>query len=946
MATFDEAIATLPPPNSEAIRSEAQTTSTHASIDTTDDPAVARTARQHLELVLQSLRAEAAQEKDQITADLQSHIQDLHADADSRIAYLHAAERSARALDLAQFSDARVELQNVATRTRIELATVSTSELARIDTETAARVAEVETQCQQRQLALTHDAENARAQPPIIAANEADRSDRELEAAAVDCERAGDHVAARYPGPDDVRIEQRAAARTVGYDSAADIRAKKTSIRQDLSQRAQDFSGDYLQYAANVNAQIGHARDALVPAIRQRAAGAANAIREAESHARIALDQRLTTELAALNTAENRALQHLHQATLRAITSVRQNTQRATAILETVTLAGHTAINHRLNEVDEALGDPSLTVGLGSFRAVEEGRGAVASIGSATREQLQTATEAGRGQIQIVNESFDFTVSQLQSENSAVTQRLTNSASTALGLVVDTHRAQAQENLAAMILDQDRLQSQVLSEIDRAAGDARRELRDINERFRTDVHQAANDSIQEAIRPKTDVVETRAAEAAEQVDDAWYEGLFRAIGQIVIGLVILVVVALVVAAIAAVFYVTLTAWAAIMIAGALLLAAGFILALIQRSQQESYQGRTGAVIGRAFLDAIGFTGIQEAWTGRDVGTDQRLSAGERTERGILGVVTLVSLVFGVRAAIKGPPGGAMFRPSSMPRGWTGIRGIAGRMAEGVKSVGGEMISGVAGGLRRFRDRWSGRGPEEPLLAEPDAGQKPQRRDGESVEDYSKRTREWFNRKREQSRYESEQDQRLANARNEITNAENQQWYDNASPRQRRLAYDPDHRGVINDQGINEARFGLEAERQGVVDGPIRRPLESGGGDFVDGRGRIVDVKSSRGSAEAIADNLVSERVVLLDRSGTTDPGAAPMNDAQFRSLLDRVSAELMNRGRPDLAQQVPRLIKPIPPLATDLSPPFIPSPEPETSRLPESVPEPATAHDH
>ena len=56
-----------------------------------------------------------------------------------------------------------------------------------------------------------------------------------------------------------------------------------------------------------------------------------------------------------------------------------------------------------------------------------------------------------------------------------------------------------------------------------------------------------------------------------------------------VGLVILVVVAFVVAAIAAAFGVILTAWAAIMIAGAILFAAGFVFALIQRSPQEAYR---------------------------------------------------------------------------------------------------------------------------------------------------------------------------------------------------------------------------------------------------------------------------------------------------------------------------------------------------------------------
>ena len=39
----------------------------------------------------------------------------------------------------------------------------------------------------------------------------------------------------------------------------------------------------------------------------------------------------------------------------------------------------------------------------------------------------------------------------------------------------------------------------------------------------------------------------------------------------------------------------------------------------------------------------------------------------------------------------------------------------------------------------------------------------------------------------------------------------------ATPRERRLAYDLDHEGVILKPGVNEARLGLRAEAQGIVD---------------------------------------------------------------------------------------------------------------------------------
>ena len=71
-----------------------------------------------------------------------------------------------------------------------------------------------------------------------------------------------------------------------------------------------------------------------------------------------------------------------------------------------------------------------------------------------------------------------------------------------------------------------------------------------------------------------------------------------------------VVVALVIAAIAAAFGVILTARTAVMAAGALLLAAGFVFSLVNRfSQAELADTNPLAIIGLALMDTVGVTGI-------------------------------------------------------------------------------------------------------------------------------------------------------------------------------------------------------------------------------------------------------------------------------------------------------------------------------------------------
>ncbi len=184
-----------------------------------------------------------------------------------------------------------------------------------------------------------------------------------------------------------------------------------------------------------------------------------------------------------------------------------------------------------------------------------------------------------------------------------------------------------------------------------------------------------------------------------QQDDPWYAGLLRALGALLLGLAVLAGAALVVAAVAAVvFGVALSATAAVLIAGALLLTYGLVRALIARSGQDAYQGRPGATLGRALLDAVGVTGVQEAWSGEDVATGRKLTPGERVERGVSGGVAILGTLLGARGLLKGP--------RTAPPGGGGLWGR------------------YTGGLQRFRDwlgrRGAGTSAPEPAPAPPAA----------------------------------------------------------------------------------------------------------------------------------------------------------------------------------------------------------------------------------
>ncbi len=143
-------------------------------------------------------------------------------------------------------------------------------------------------------------------------------------------------------------------------------------------------------------------------------------------------------------------------------------------------------------------------------------------------------------------------------------------------------------------------------------------------------------------------------EKKEKEEDHWYDGLLRALGVLAMGLTILMGVALVVAGIYFLATgVVLTATAALAIAGTALLIWGIYTAVRARSSQKEYQGRPGATFLRSLADAVGITGMQEAYTGRDAGTGRKLTDGERAERGTLGGINFFALLWGARGSFRG-----------------------------------------------------------------------------------------------------------------------------------------------------------------------------------------------------------------------------------------------------------------------------------------------------
>ncbi|MBT9464996.1 hypothetical protein [Hydrogenophaga sp.] len=706
-ATLDEAV---PPPQPEALRAHVPERAL------TEDEFIAvfestQTPEQDLAQAgqwLAELRAESEATKAVILADAQLQKDTVLAAAAAEAEAVRGAAAGAIAGVRSRGAAARSALAAQLQAKKGALAEQVAGQVARVDAASAAKMELAQAQLDERQSRIAASAESEQASPGELAQVEAQRATAALESAAAECDAAGAAEAAKHPGADDGNPDQRAAAREVGSESAQDIRAKKVDLAEDIRSRSDDASTRYGEYAQSVSDQIDMARADLLPSLVEFAAQAMASLQASAQGVSDSLDQRHATDLAALQSSEDSAVGQVAQARQASLARIDVEAQAACAGIDTQ--AGILAAN-----IDVALQETEAVVMSGG----EVFLPGVLDVIASARLGLQTATGEGRaalaataqaslGALGQETQGLAAQVAQVLGGMAAGTRSLVAAADAAGDGIVQGQATQGEQTAEAVALQQDGLIEPVMAQIDEALDEAEAAMTDLTTEFATGLEAGVDESIEQAILPRTDDVETRVEEAADQADDAWYEGLARAVGQIVIGLVIMVAVALVVAAIAAAFGVIITAWTAVMIAGAILLVVGFVLALRARSQQEQLADAPWYEVAAIALgDTVGYVGIHEAASGHDFVTGDRLTEGERTERGTMGVVTMVSLALGVRGAIKGPPGGAFVRPSALPRGlfgwrpgaggFVGLRGAMGQMGRGMRAVGVEMWAGTRGG---------------------------------------------------------------------------------------------------------------------------------------------------------------------------------------------------------------------------------------------------------
>ncbi len=668
--------------------------------------------------MMMALRGEVEQEKASILADAEAQKQQILVAAEAQAETMRATAAATIERVMGSYAAAREALTATTASNKAALTEQIAQQVAQIETESAAKAADADAQLTARQTQINDSAATQSAQPQQFANQEAVRAEAALEAAARECDTAGAAEATNYPGSDDHNPEKRAAAQDVSDRSAADIREKKAPLAEDIRSRSADSSAKYFEYANSVSAQIEQARADFIPSLAQFATEATASVQQCEAGVSASLDQRLAVDLAALDAAEQSCIAQVEQAQTAALAQIDTQSNQACSDIDSQTATLLENIDASMQETETVVFGSSAAYVPGMRDIIEATQTAISSATSQGRASLaDSAMSVADGLASFAGE-FSSQMNSLASGAAKVADAIQQGGESAGESMLQGQAQQAAQTALSVATEQESLTRQVLVEIDAAVTTAEADMAAINDRFQTELTAGVNESIQKAILPRTDQIETRAHEAAEQVDDSWYKGLGRALLQIVIGLVIMVVVALVVAAIAAAFGVILTAWTAVMIAGAILLVVGFVLAIYSRARQpELANAPWYQVAGIALLDTVGYTGIHESISGRDFVTNQTLTAGQRTERGVMGAVTMISLVLGARSAIKGPPGGAFTRPNTLPRGFVGWAEALPQAWRGSRILAIEMWQGTRQGASSVsewvRTRLLGREPTRP-----------------------------------------------------------------------------------------------------------------------------------------------------------------------------------------------------------------------------------------
>lgn len=540
--------------------------------------------------------------------------------------------------------------------------------IAQIDANLAEQVGELHAEVSQRQQDLQSFAEDEASRPSQLAEQAVTRSALELDTAAHQATRQAEGIASGYRSDEDPEPDQREAASRVGNESAADILEKKAPLAEEIRARATEFEGGYDDLARSASTQLGQIPISVENALGSMAAQASNAVRQSALLCVHGLGLRMSSALAELNRAQVQAIDQVEGMSHRTAVQIQLSADAAVREVDAATEGTRAGIEGAVAEVEQVLSQEEDPFIPGAQDLAAAGHASVAERVSQFEAGLHQARMTARGGLTGTGNLFSDKSSAAVEAARTAAQEITQIAEHGALDSVAVWRGEVSEQVQSNAGSLSSAVTDALVDADAGLEEVRGKLTGVTAHFQEQLNTRVGEALAEAKRPLTDPLRDRASEAADEAGEAWYQGLWRALGDIVLGLLLVVAIAAVL-----VILTPLSFGAAVLVVGGAFLIAGGVANYQRRSQQMEEQGiREGVgtwfVVLLAVSDTTGITGVGEAMYGVDVVTGESLSGSERWYRGTVGLVTALSLYFGARAAVEGPPGG-WTRPGS----WGGMR---------------------------------------------------------------------------------------------------------------------------------------------------------------------------------------------------------------------------------------------------------------------------------
>ncbi|SEP23160.1 Uncharacterized membrane protein HdeD, DUF308 family [Flavobacterium sp. CF108] len=637
--------------------------------------------------MLSELRNYGEQEKQAVLSNAESLIGEIMTNTESTIAAINMEILAKTSQIESIFSSKTAQLSAYAAQLKATVASLVEQEKLKVDADTLVNIQDLEATLEQRKQEITSYTDSESQQPQTIVDSEIQRASSELEAAASQAEAEGEMVAGRYLGNEDPAPEQRQVARQVGRESAADIRDKIPGIREELNNKAEEYKNRYQGFAVKIHEKIDEVKPQLITPINEIAASTKTTLDTQKETTIQAIDQRLASDTQALETAKSAS-----------ISQIQSQGEETTSEIQGIAEQTINEINENKQEIitsiDDIVTETETIISaeeapyLDAIREIIDSSRANIQLTSANGlEQLQTFTSESSSLMTETQLQFSTATDQTLQSGTQQADELVNKAIASIDKTAGKRQTDAQTAIANLTTQQQEIITNGLTQIDAGIEQSKEELRAVTTEFRGVAKEATDQSIVDAKKPLTDQTSTRADAAARDLEGSWLDGIISAIGELLVGFLILVAIALVVAILAGI-----TLGAALLIVGAVFLVISVIAAYSYRSAQFQAMGRDagfGETLLYALSDATGITGIVEAYTGVEYVTGNTLNKTERGRRGTIGFVTLAGIIMGARAGIKAfrAPPGTFLRPTSIFNGWRAFSFI-----ENVKGVWGDIVA--------------------------------------------------------------------------------------------------------------------------------------------------------------------------------------------------------------------------------------------------------------